>query len=730
MSDYNSGDDLLDNVDPDELLCAGSKRSLDDDGQTATKRIKLEATTDDEKYQSIAQSLLKENFNYSEFRHEQAQAITATLRGDNTLVIFPTSAGKSLCYQIPGIAFPEVDAQGLTGRDPKSAGSGSGITIVVSPLIALMKDQVDALKRRNIPAACLDSTKTWEETKEITAAMQEGKLRILYCAPERLNNEGFVATIKYVAGGIRLVAVDEAQCISEWGHSFRPDYLKVARFIQEIKAERVICLTATATPRVAEDICNAFSIKDDNVFRTSPYRPNLTLQAEAIEKKGDKFARLLQFLANHPGPTLVYASVQKETEELAEMLCKNNYCAAPFHAGLPTAQKTKTQDQFMAGEIQIIVATIAFGMGIDKPDIRNIIHYAVASTVEEYSQQIGRAGRDGKPSFCMVYLCNDDFPTKENFARGDTPSIDSLQNLLEDIFFNQERSKMPDGKDVIKMSHYALGRDHDIRPNPLTIILALVELRYGLIRAITLEYSSYQFEALPSYFGRFKHEKSREAKAIFDSATKAKKWFTLDVLQAANSAGLVRADVVRRLNEIDGTHIKLKVSGVMNRYKVLKKLPSTSKEVSELADKLHAEQLSREKDAIARFQGIIKLLTGQQCFAQALAVYFGTQLPGNKTSCGHCTFCLTKKPITLPPKPKVRVDLVGIDRILTCCPIRDDPRFLARVAFGIKSPRVTKEKLDKKSEFGSLEDHDFESLLEVFTKACVKAGYKPRNQSS
>lgn len=310
----------------------------------------------------------------------------------------------------------------MTERRPRTAATDSGITIVISPLIALIKDQVDSLQRRGIPADCSDSTTTSDKQRSINASIQEDGLRLLYCTPERLNNEGFIESMKLVPGGIRLVAVDEAHCISEWGHSFRPDYLIIARFVSEIEAERVICLTATATPRVAEEICKAFDIRESNTFSTSPYRPNLELHVEVIKTQREKLNQLLRFIETHDGPTLVYVASRKQAEAVAACLSHKGHSAAHFHAGLSTQRKTQTQEAFIAGSFRIMVATIAFGMGIDKANIRNVLHYAIASSIEEYSQQVGRAGRDGKPSFCTLYLCRDDFWLKESFARSDLPS--------------------------------------------------------------------------------------------------------------------------------------------------------------------------------------------------------------------------------------------------------------------------------------------------------------------
>ncbi|KAI1276988.1 P-loop containing nucleoside triphosphate hydrolase protein [Xylaria sp. FL0933] len=725
MSDYGSGDELLDDVDADELLAAGSKRvdQAHDSADHPSKRVKLTSAAN-EPHESIAQSILKRVFGYDSFRHEQAGAINAILHGENALVVFPTGAGKSLCYQIPAIAFEELDAAVFTERQSKTAAIGSGITIVVSPLIALMKDQVDALQRRGVAAACLDSTKTLDEQKSINASIQEGRLRLLYCAPERLNNEGFVESMKFVPGGIRLVAVDEAHCISEWGHSFRPDYLKVARFVNEIKAERVICLTATATPRVAEDVRKAFSIKEGNMFRTSPYRPNLQLHAEVIKAEEDKFPRLLEFLKKHSGPTLVYVTLQKQAEDLANLLANKGHSATCFHAGLQTDVKTQTQERFMAGKVRIVVATIAFGMGIDKADIRNIVHYDIASTIEEYSQQVGRAGRDGKPSFCVLYICRDDFWLRENFIRGDLPYRQSIQNLLEDIFMGTTPDKLPGGGEVLKLNHLALGKMHDIKPSPLGIILATIELRFGLIRAITPEYSTYQFEAESAYDAQVKQDDSAEAKAIMYYAKKARKWYTIDVGAATVGTRLPRGSIVRKLNEFqDRGLIQLKVSGIVNRYKVLKKRPTTREEVEDITDKLYTEMEERETDAMKRFQSIVDLLTDNQCFARGLTKYFGMELPDGKSKCGHCTYCLQGKPVVLPPNPAPATDYDVIREILSACDIRDDPRLLARIAFGIKSPRITALKLDKLESFGALQNHHFDATLKAFTKVCEDAGF-------
>ncbi|KAH7254927.1 P-loop containing nucleoside triphosphate hydrolase protein [Fusarium solani] len=716
--EFDSGDDLFDGVTAEELVQKpGVKHerdySIGTEAFNPTKKARYASeSAEDQSRLRLAEKILAENFGHKSFRHEQKAAINRILSGKNALVVFPTGAGKSLCYQIPAIAFPELDRQ-TNERHPND----SGISIVVSPLIALMKDQVDALKKKGIAAECIDSTKTREELQGINNSLREGKLRLLYCAPERLNNEGFVEMMKRVKGGVRLIGVDEAHCISEWGHSFRPDYLKVARFVKEIHAERVICLTATATPPVVDDICEAFDISKEGVFMTSMYRPNLILEAKAMATKQDKYEPLFEFLRTHSGSTLIYVTVQRQAEALAHELTKSGFPSQFFHAGMKVEEKKKIQDEFMASKIQIVVATIAFGMGIDKSDIRNIVHWDIPNTVEEYCQQVGRAGRDGKQSHCVLYLCPEDFYIKETFARGDLPSRNSLHNLLTDIFDTEVVTK-PVG-DTFKASHYHQGAEFDIRQSPLSVIYATLELRFNLIRAVTPEYSSYKFEATPSYFPRLKNDKSPEAKAILEKARKAKKYHTIDPSEVASLTGTSRMEIVKILNDLnDSGAIILTVGGVEQKYKILKELPSIDAEIDALTNEVYASLQLREKQALERIQQVIKFITGRKCFGLSIAEHFGMSLPDGKKKCGHCTFCLGGKAIELPQSPPKTLNRTAIREVLNATDVRDDARFLARVAFGIKSPRVTKLKLDRNHVFSSMADSNFEMILKEFEKAC------------
>ena len=462
-----STSDDFDDIDEEDLLQAESEPTTqltnlkraspsEFDESIDHKRPKADGNNDEsdghtDYARSLERTILRDIWGFEKFRLKQETAITRLIQGGNACVIFPTGGGKSLVYQIPALAFDDFDQR--CGRI-----AGGGMTLVVSPLIALMKDQVDALRRKNVAAAALDSSQSREAWLDTNEKIRQEKLKILYVAPERLNNEGFIQMIKHVK--IRLVAIDEAHCVSEWGHSFRPDYLKVARFVQEIKAERTLCLTATATPKVASDICAAFDIPNEAVFRMTSYRPNLYLQTQSFNGPEEKMPALRTFLTSKSGPTIVYVHTHIETEVVAKELKSMKFSAMPYHAGMSNELRTSTQEAFMSSTSMIVCATIAFGMGIDKSNIRNVVHYAVPKSLEGYSQEIGRAGRDGLESTCMMFLCAADISTIEQWARADVPSLRSVQGLVRQIF-NDNKSAQEG--DIIERNLYTEGATWDFR---------------------------------------------------------------------------------------------------------------------------------------------------------------------------------------------------------------------------------------------------------------------------
>jgi superfamily II DNA helicase RecQ len=593
----------------------------------------------------------------------------------------------------------------------------SGITLVISPLIALMKDQVDSLLRRNINAAVLNSTISRDVYLATQADLRQGRLDLLYCAPERLNNEGFISSLKAIPGGVRLLAVDEAHCISEWGHSFRPDYLKIGRFAREAQVERVVCLTATATSKVAQDICDAFAVPPEGLFSTTVYRPNLRLLAQASTKETDDLGNLIKYIREHPGPTIVYVTVRNGAETLAGQLQECGLPAKPYHAGMSDYIRSKTQDDFLASDKMIVVATIAFGMGIDKPDIRSIIHYGIPSSIESYSQQIGRAGRDGLPSVCLFNLSTKDFYLRNIFIYGDRPSLRSLRLLLNDIC-SPDRMKLKEGDTfIVSLRHQS--RDFDISPTMLGLIYAELELHYGLFRAAGAFYT--EFKYLSNVPDVLTADTSPTARVITRAAKKIHRWTHVALDDIAETSGIPRLDLVRKLDEWDEHGaIELEKKGVKNIFRLKNPLPTSQEELEDMIKQLDKSMLEREVQELRRTEALIKLITDKKCFSRALADYFGETSGTMADECGHCTWCETHKQICLPDEAPQPPDPQKVQDILDVVEARDDPTFLARIAFGINSPRITEEKIKATGVFGSMNICDFPELLKVFTAECAQ----------
>ncbi|MDF2064924.1 DNA helicase RecQ [Bacillus sp. Cr_A10] len=337
-----------------------------------------------------ARQLLQEYFGYESFREGQETIINYVLNDKSSLCVMPTGGGKSLCYQIPSLML-------------------EGTTIVISPLISLMKDQVDTLIQAGIPATFINSTLTAEEVRETIAEVQNGQYRLLYIAPERLESQSFLNQLKRVK--VPLIAVDEAHCISQWGHDFRPSYRSIHR-LKEVFTEQpsVLALTATATPDVRADICRILQIKEENTVITGFARSNLSFSVVLGQDK-NKF--LKDFIKkNNKEVGIIYAATRKTVDLLYELLTKSGVQAAKYHAGLPEAFRNKEQERFLTDEAQVMVATNAFGMGIDKSNVRYVIHYQLPKNMESYYQEAGRAGRDGLPSECLVLYASQDVQTQ------------------------------------------------------------------------------------------------------------------------------------------------------------------------------------------------------------------------------------------------------------------------------------------------------------------------------
>jgi ATP-dependent DNA helicase RecQ len=630
---------------------------------------------------------LETTFGFDSFRPGQEQVVDALLAGRSALAVFPTGAGKSLCYQLPALLL-------------------DGITIVVSPLIALMKDQIDFLQRRGIDAARLDSSLDAAEQREIFDRLRAGTLKLLYVAPERFNNERFLAQL--ARARISLFAVDEAHCISEWGHNFRPDYLKLAERARELAAERVLALTATATPAVVADIRAGFGIREADAVVTGFYRPNLTLLTTPVTAN-ERDARLIEQLRTRPrGSTIVYVTLQRASLRVAGLLAAAGLPARAYHAGMSAEERVTVQEWWSGSPDAIVVATIAFGMGIDKADVRYVYHYNLPKSLESYSQEIGRAGRDGRESICELFACPDDVPTLENFAFGDTPTREALAGLVGAVL------EHPAGTEFT-VSEYELSVEHDVRPLVLKTVLTYLELD-GVLRQGTPLYAGYRLRpqgeaSFEDVFGSFDESRADFLRRLIATGKSGRTWTTLAPTDAATALGEPRSRIVTALEYLDQQGlVELQAAELRHRYTLRERPPSDD----DLVDRLLERFSRRERAEAARVENVLALVTHDGCQVCELVGYFGET---RTEPCRHCSHCLTGLPQRLPPPiPRVPIaQIVALDALAALRNVHPEAlataRQQARFLAGITSPATTRAKLSKHELFGALAAWRFADIV-------------------
>jgi ATP-dependent DNA helicase RecQ len=628
---------------------------------------------------------LRDIFGFSDLRAGQAEVVASLMEGRSALAIFPTGGGKSLCYQLPAVLL-------------------DGTALVVSPLLALMKDQVDGLIAKGVAAARLDSTLSADHYSETLSQLKQGELKLLYVSPEKLANTEFQKSLKGV--NISLIAVDEAHCISEWGHNFRPDYLKLTTIFRKLRVSRVLALTATATPKVETDIRRQFRIAKKDVVKLSFHRPNLDLRITPCSRDNRK-SILLEKVSNCAKPAIIYVTRQENAEEIATFLTKQRLNARAYHAGLRSDLRREIQEEFMGGEIEIVVATIAFGMGVDKSDIRAVFHYNLPKSLEGYTQEIGRSGRDGQPAICDLLACADDQTVLENFIFSDIPSERSVRNLLERVLRLGE---------IFDVSIYELASTCDIRQTVIETIFTYLEMD-EILEVGGKSFDTYRLKLLRPLGALLAGRKSKERKLLeqlFAPMDAEWKWLSVKIPEVASGLG-ISPDALRELiSELEnGGDIALKKSGWRQAYR-LKKTDADPKSISAaMAEKLQ----ERETRELARLDQVLALAQTKRCLTQTLLAHFGEKMD---EPCGHCDRCREIAPVKLKRTKPRKISTSEHAQILSLLEEKHaalgTPRQLARFLCGMSSPASMRARLYRNDSYGLLSDLPF-AEVEIFAES-------------
>ncbi|MGJ8722958.1 MAG: RecQ family ATP-dependent DNA helicase [Roseibacillus sp.] len=624
---------------------------------------------------------LKQVFGFGSLRSGQKEVVEILLGGRSALAIFPTGGGKSLCYQLPALMWP-------------------GLTLVVSPLMALMREQVDFLREKGVAAEKLDSSLDADGVQEVYRKLRAGEVQLLYVAPERFANERFRNALK--GCDIELLAVDEAHCISEWGHNFRPDYLKLAEAAVQFGIKRCLALTATATPGVAKDIQRAFKITDEDAVQTGFRRENLALHVTPCSLQ-QRDELLVEKVTALEGAVIVYVTLQQTAEAVSGVLQRAGVSARAYHAGMRGEAREEVQSAFMNDEVRVVVATIAFGMGIDKGGIRAVFHYNLPKTLENYVQEVGRAGRDGKPSHCEVLACLDDLVTLENFIYGDTPDPQAIKSVAEHVLLVGEE---------FDISLYELSRGCDVKPVVMETLLAYLELegwiesRGAFYAARALRFLRGEKQTLAGHTP----ERREFLEKLFATGKMGRSWLNLSLEESAEQLGESTEKIAKALDWLEAHgDIVVKPSKVRKRFRRLKEADATI--VKELSEKMGRVFEGREDRDVGRLESVVTFLGSSQCLTTQLLDYFGEI---DAEVCGQCSSCQGKG-ATLPERSYQELSLEDVELIQTLIAERQaalrTPRQLARFLCGIASPASTGSGLKRHRAHGIFANLPFLEVL-------------------
>jgi ATP-dependent DNA helicase RecQ len=621
-------------------------------------------------------SELQKHFRLSSFRPGQEEVVRTVLEGGDTLVVMPTGGGKSLCYQLPALI-------------------REGTALVVSPLIALMKDQVDVLQKRGMAASFINSTLPWREQQQVLQRLEGGDLKLLYVAPERFRQKEFLQTLS--RSRISFVAIDEAHCVSQWGHDFRPDYLRLGKILKRTGPYQLLAATATATEAVISDIISYLHIKHCRQFVTGFFRNNLELGVLHSSDKKEKEDHLIDILAKGDLPAVVYCATRKNVDEVVTLLEDQGYPVAGYHAGMDDETRNRVQERFMTGHSPIIVATNAFGLGIDKLDIRQVIHYQFPGAVEAYYQEIGRAGRDGKASICTLLFSIGDIFIQEFFIGMNYPSPETVRDVF-DFLKSTGRNYLSVGNNVIAeriRSVHSAGQ--------VGIIIKMLE-QAGFLERL------YSGRRLCFVAAGTEKPRGPVQKEIFDAVartagSKGKK-VSIDALAAA--AGREIPVLLRHLR-------------VLSAERLITYIPPTAgRDLRIVRPHIPFEDLNidfafleeRKRNDVHKLKEMIAYGHFGGCRWDFLLSYFGDNSAIDQ--CGSCDNCVQRKIKSTGTNNKKEESTIL--KILSCV-ARMQGRFgrarIAQVLTGASRKWITSQRMHRLSTYGLLSDLTQEEVLDL-----------------